>query len=56
MRTWSRTGLPLELEHRTKRIAMLSSHKLTRTTNKTQVLLPHVMHPHLPPDRFDDRG
>src|SRR5215831_5635855 len=49
MRTWSRTGFPMKQEHRNIGIALLSSDKLMRTTNKRQVLLPHMMHPRSPP-------
>src|SRR5882762_436543 len=45
VRTRSRTGLPVEEEHRNTRVALLGSNKLMRTTNKRQILLAHVMHP-----------
>jgi hypothetical protein len=43
VRTRSRTGLPMEQEHRNTGVALLSSDKLMRTTNKGQILLAHVM-------------
>src|SRR5882762_561420 len=52
MRTWSRTGLAIEQEHRNTGVALLSSDKLIRTTNKRQVLLTHMMHAHGPPSRI----
>src|SRR5690242_10919462 len=49
MRTRSRTRLAMEQEHRNASAALLSSDKLMRATNERQILLPHVMHPLLPP-------
>src|SRR6266850_6761045 len=49
MRTRSRTGLAIEQEHRNSGVALLSSDKLIRATNKRQILLTHVMHAHDPP-------
>src|SRR5215831_2022088 len=51
VRARSRTGLPLEQERRNTSVALLSSNKLMRTTNKRQILLAHVMHPVSPPAR-----
>src|SRR6266481_195609 len=45
VRTRSRTGLPMEQEHRNTGVALLRSNKLMRTTNKWQILLAHVMYP-----------
>jgi len=44
VRPRSRTGLPMKQEHRNTGVALLSSNKLIRTTNKRQTLLAHVMH------------
>src|SRR6266850_5380559 len=52
MRTRSRTGLAIEQERRNTGVALLSSDKLIRTTNKRQVLLTHMMHAHDPPSRI----
>ena len=39
-----RSGLTIEQEDRNTSVALLSSDKLMRTTNKGQVFLAHVMH------------
>src|SRR6266478_2259780 len=44
VRTRPRSGFPMEQEHRNTSVALLSSDKLMRTTNKGQVLLTHVKH------------
>ncbi len=44
VRTWRRTRLSMEQEHRNTGVALLGSDELMRTTDKRQVLLAHVMH------------
>ena len=44
VRTGSGTGLAVEEEHRGTGVALFSSNKLVRTTNKRQTILAHVMH------------
>ena len=56
VRTRPRSGLPMEQEHRNTSVALLSSDKLVRTTNKGQTLLMHVKHLWSPLPGFDDPG
>ena len=46
----------MEQEHRNTGIALLSSNKFMRTTNKRQILLVHVIHPVSPSSALDECG
>lgn len=54
VRTWPRTRLAMEQEHRHAGVALLGSDKLMRTTNKGQVVLAYMMHLSSPPVGFDE--